>query len=103
MLSADYIILTSDYEGFPVTYLEALTLKKQIITTINTSDESINMKDYANIISKDENKEVKEVKQILKENKKYPPISVDKIQENKISLFEKENKISLFEKLFNNE
>ena len=52
------------------------------------------MKDYANIISKDENKEVKEVKQILKENKKYPPISVDKTQENKISLFEK---------LFNNE
>ena len=94
MLSADYIILTSDYEGFPVTYLEALTLNKQIITTINTSDESINMKDYANIISKDENKEVKEVKQILKENKKYPPISVDKTQENKISLFEK---------LFNNE
>lgn len=94
MKDADYIVLTSDYEGFPVTYLEALTLNKQIITTINTSDESINMKDYANIISKDENKEVKEVKQILKENKKYPPISVDKTQENKISLFEK---------LFNNE
>ena len=89
MKDADYIVLTSDYEGFPVTYLEALTLNKQIITTINTSDESINMKDYANIISKDPNKMVKEVKEILKSNRKYPHISVEKLQKDKIKTFEK--------------
>lgn len=89
MKDADYIVLTSDYEGFPVTYLEALTLNKQIITTINTSDESINMKDYANIISKDPNKMVKEVKEILKSNRKYPHISVEKLQKDKIKIFEK--------------
>lgn len=89
MKDADYIVLTSDYEGFPVTYLEALTLNKQIITTINTSDESIDMKDYANIISKDPNKMVKEVKEILKSNRKYPHISVEKLQKDKIKIFEK--------------
>ena len=51
---ADYIILTSDYEGFPVTYLEAITLNKKILTTIDVSDDSINIgKDYATIISTD--------------------------------------------------
>ena len=35
MKLADYILLTSDYEGFPVTYLEAITLHKPIITTID--------------------------------------------------------------------
>ena len=43
MNEADYIILTSDYEGFPVTYLEALCLNKSIITTIPTSDEYLNI------------------------------------------------------------
>ena len=85
---ADYIILTSDYEGFPVVYLEALVLKKQIITTINTSDELIDMKDYANIISKDEKKMVKEVKEILKENKKKEFLDIKSIEEKRIKKLE---------------
>ena len=63
---ADYIILTSDYEGFPVTYLEAITLHKRILTTIDVSDESINIgKDYATIISMDEKKMLKDVQKEL--------------------------------------
>lgn len=53
--NADCIILTSDYEGFPVVYYEALVLGKNIITTINTSDEVVNIKDYAIIVNKNEN------------------------------------------------
>ena len=53
MLQADYLIITSDYEGFPVIYLEGITLNKNIITTINTSDDEINMEDYAYIVSKE--------------------------------------------------
>ena len=57
MLQADFIILTSDYEGFPVVYLEAIILNKNIITTIAVSDEYIRIgQNYGYIISKDEKK-----------------------------------------------
>ncbi len=86
---ADYILLTSDYEGFPVTYLEALVLNKKIITTIPVSDDKIDIRDYASIISKDEKKMVNEVKNILKESSKNKTISLDKIQEERIKDLEK--------------
>lgn len=87
---ADYFLLTSEYEGFPVTYLESVVLNKRIITTINTSDESINMeKDYANIISKDEKEMVKEVRKIIKENKTPKKIDLEKIQKERIKELEK--------------
>lgn len=44
--ACDCLILTSNYEGFPVIYLEALVLNKKIMTTIITSDESININNY---------------------------------------------------------
>ncbi|MDO4963774.1 MAG: O-antigen ligase family protein, partial [bacterium] len=67
---ADYIILTSDYEGYPVIYNEAIILNKKIITTVNISDEYINIKsNFGYIISKDEKKLVNEVKDILKNDK----------------------------------
>lgn len=83
MKQADYIILTSDYEGFPVTYLEAITLNIPIITTIPVSDDQINIKEYAHIISKDEKKMVKEVKEILKRKTKIEKIDVSKNQEER--------------------
>ncbi|MBQ8535453.1 MAG: O-antigen ligase family protein [Bacilli bacterium] len=88
MKQADYIILTSDYEGFPVTYLEAITLDKKIITTIPTSDEYINIKDYAYIISKDENKMVEEVKEILAKKKSKSKIDLAEVQEKRIKKLE---------------
>ncbi|MBQ3307518.1 MAG: O-antigen ligase family protein [Bacilli bacterium] len=89
MKEADYIILTSDYEGFPVTYLEAITLKKNIITTFPTSDDAVDIKKYGNIISKDEKEMVKQVKEILKADKKKEEISLDKVQENRMIELEK--------------
>ena len=87
---ADYIILTSDYEGFPVTYLEAITLQKPLITTIDVSDDKINIgKDYASIISMEEEKMVSQVKEILKENKKPKKIDIEKIQSTRMDDFEK--------------
>ncbi len=87
---ADYIILTSDYEGFPVTYLEAITLQKPLITTIDVSDDKINIgKDYASIISKEEQEMVKQVKEILKGNKKPKKIDVEKLQSTRMDDFEK--------------
>ena len=89
MNKADYIILTSDYEGFPVIYLEALVLEKQIITTIKTSDESINIEKHAYIISKDEKTMVEEVKDILNKDIKKKAINIDSIQKDRMKLFEK--------------
>lgn len=85
---ADYIILTSDYEGFPVIYQEAMVLRKNIITTINTSDDQINMKEYAYIISKDE-KMINEVKDIISKNNKTKEINFEEIQNKRRKQFEK--------------
>ena len=85
MKQADYIILTSDYEGFPVVYLEALVLDKQIITTVNTSDDEINIKDYAYVV--DKNKITEEVKLILKDKTQKKKIDLEKIYEKRINKF----------------
>lgn len=89
MLKADYIILTSDYEGFPVTYLEAIALNKKIITTIKTSDDQIDIEDYAYIIPKEEDKMKKEVEKILKSKSNKKTINLEKIQTKRIKQFEK--------------
>ena len=89
MKEADYIILTSDYEGFPVTYLESIVLNKDIITTLNTSDDNINMKDYAYIISKDEDKMIKEVKDIIKKKSTKKNINLEELQEIRMKKLEK--------------
>lgn len=86
---ADYIILTSDYEGFPVIYMEAMTLNKPIITTVNVSDDFIDIKDgYGTIISKDE-KMIDEVKKVLKKGFKPKKLDYEKMNEKKIETLEK--------------
>ena len=79
MIQADYIILTSDYEGFPVVYLESILLNKTIITTIETSDDKIDIKEYAYIVSKDEKEMVKEVKKILKKPSSKKTINLNEL------------------------
>ena len=88
MAISDYIILTSVYEGFPVTYLEAIVLNKEIITTIPVSDDKIDISKIANIISQDEKKMVKEVKKIIKSKKKEYKISIKDIQKERIEELE---------------
>ena len=90
MVLADYIILTSDYEGFPVTYLEAIILHKRLITTIDVSDELINIgKDYATIISKEQKILVKDVKKELKNPREIKKIDINDIQEKRLKELEK--------------
>lgn len=86
---ADYIILTSDYEGFPVTYLEAITLHKRILTTIDVSDESTNIgKDYATIISMDEKEMLKDVQKELSSPRKIKDIDIKQIQKERLEKLE---------------
>jgi glycosyltransferase involved in cell wall biosynthesis len=86
----DYLVITSDHEGFPVTFLEALVLNKKIISTISVSDEEVNIKDYGYIISKNQNKLNKELLEILsKNNKKNKKINFNKIEKDRIKKLEK--------------
>lgn len=93
MKHADYIILTSDYEGFPVTYLEAIALEKSIITTFPTSDDSIDINKYGYVISKEKDKMIKQVKDIIKKETNKQNINLEKVQ------IERMKKL---EELFNN-
>ena len=86
---ADYVILTSDYEGFPVIYLEALVLNTSIITTIKVSDDLIDISKNAFIISKDDKKIVNDVEQALKSEKKKNAIDIKEIQKERIKELEK--------------
>lgn len=49
---ADCLVLSSDYEGFPVVYFEAMILGKDIITTIPVSDERVDVGSYATVAEK---------------------------------------------------
>lgn len=64
---ADYVVLSSDYEGYPVVYSEAIILGKKIISTIDVSDDFISIPNrFGYIVSKDENKMLSDIKNILK-------------------------------------
>lgn len=83
---ADFLILTSKYEGFPVVYNEAIILNKHILTTIDVSDDEISINDNFGIISKagelNEN-----IDKIL--NFKNKKIDFEKINKNRIAKIEK--------------
>lgn len=90
ILQADYVILTSDYEGFALIYQEAIILNKEIIGTVDVSDSKMNIgKDFAFIVPKDENKMVVEVKKILKSKGKMKKVDYKKIQQERYKDLEK--------------
>ena len=89
MKMADYCILTSDYEGFPVTYLEAITLNKNIITTFPTSDDTVDINKYGYVIDKDIDKMTKQVEKIIKENKKAKAIDLEEGQKLRMKKLER--------------
>lgn len=75
--AADYIIMTSVYEGFPVIYQEAILLNKKIITTINVTDSIITIDgNFGYIISQDKDQMVEDVSRIL-ENDTMRCLNID--------------------------
>ncbi len=86
----DYLILTSNYEGFPVVYLEGLALKKKLITTIKVSDDMIKIgKNYGEVIPFNEKKMIEKVKEILKsKEKREVSLDIEEIQDKRMKKLE---------------
>lgn len=82
LIHSNYLILASDYEGFPVVYNEANILGKYIFTTINVTDDFYKIEDgYGLIIPTD----VQKMASIISKEIKRKPISkkIDYIELNK--------------------
>lgn len=88
---ADYIMLTSDYEGYPVVYLESLCLDKKLITTIDVNDEMIFIPDnYGYIVSKDVNEMKEQVKNILlNDSLEYKHVDMEELNKRKMNILER--------------
>ncbi|MBO5138424.1 MAG: O-antigen ligase family protein [Bacilli bacterium] len=87
---SDYLILTSVYEGFPVTFLEAIVLHKPIISTIDVSDDSINIgRDYGYIISSDDDIMIDDVRNILNNPRDIKYKDLKRIQKRRMKRLEK--------------
>lgn len=66
MNKANYLILTSDYEGMPVVFNEANILDKPVISTLNVSDEYFSIENGMGfIISKNPKKMANQIKNII--------------------------------------
>ena len=61
---ADCIILTSDYEGYPVVFMESKILNKPIITTKVSDYQEID-KNYGIVVNKDIDEITKAMEQII--------------------------------------
>ena len=87
----DYVILTSNYEGFPVIYGEAITLGKPIITTINVTDEAISIpNNFGYICQKNEEDVSNTILAAVSHNTlKYKKVDINKINQNKYDLLNK--------------
>lgn len=84
----DYFLLTSNYEGFPTVYGEAIILKKKIITTINVSDDVISIpNNFGYICKKDENDISNTILRILEnDNLKYQDINIKEANNRKLKM-----------------
>ena len=90
MKKCDYLILTSNYEGFPVVYLEGLALKKKFITTIKVSDDVIKIgKNYGEVIPTNDKKMLEQVREILNsKDKKEITLNIEEIQNMRMEKLE---------------
>lgn len=87
---ADYIILTSKYEGFPVIFNEALVLNKTPLSTLKISDDVIDIgNNYGILISFDKNILSKELKRIIKNKEQnIMKINIDDINNKRLEKIE---------------
>lgn len=86
----DYVLLTSNYEGYPVIFNECIVLKKDVISTIKISDDYTCIGDnFGFLLSKDKKEFINSIKNILDNkltnNKK---LDINKINKERIKELE---------------
>lgn len=75
--ASNCLVLSSDYEGFPVVYLEALTFKLPIVTTVGISNYYLNIKDYSIICEKEVESLYLGMKEIINKKNKFKKLDID--------------------------
>lgn len=86
---ADYIVLTSDYEGFPVIYTESIILKTPIISTIDVTDDYININNHGIVVSKNEDLITDKINYAIKNKIKIKSLDFNTINKEKMKKLEK--------------
>ena len=80
---ADCTILTSDYEGCPVVFVESMVLNKPVITTDVSGVDELKEEHYALITQKDENSIYNTMKNFIEQGfkiqEKFDPEKYNKI------------------------
>ena len=83
--NSNYLVQTSDYEGFPIIFNEANLLGKILFTTIKVSDDYFNLNNGKGfIIPKETNLMAKNILGIIKTNPKVSKLNYDKINKERI-------------------
>lgn len=90
MKASNYIILTSNYEGFPVVFNEANILNKIVFSTLNITDDYYKLtKGYGFVIPKEVNLMAKNIEQIIKKKPKPKKIDYKKLNKERINKIKK--------------
>jgi len=86
MKNSNYIILTSDYEGFPVVFNESAILNKPILSTLDISDDYYKVEDgHGFIIPKDPKLMSQKLEKIIKTKPHIKTIDFNEINKKRIN------------------
>lgn len=88
--NADYVLLTSNYEGYPVIFNESVLLKTDILSTIKISDDYTCIgENFGHLLSNNYNETLNELKIILKTKKhKKTNINLEEINKKRLKKLE---------------
>lgn len=88
--NADYVLLTSKYEGYPVIFNESILLKTDILSTIKISDDYTCIgENFGHLLSNNYNETLNELKIILKTKKhKKTNINLEEINKKRLKQLE---------------
>lgn len=82
--AADALVLTSDYEGFPVVYYEAMLLGLDILTTVPVSDEQICLAERAVIMER--NAAAVAAALLAYRPQRHPPFDIRKANDRRLHM-----------------
>ncbi len=87
MNASSYIVMTSDYEGFPVVYNEANILGKPMLTTLDITDDYYRVEDKRGfIISKEPQAMAKDIEKIMAKKIKLDKIDYSKLNAKRVQM-----------------